>query len=136
MVSFFRVALLASLVVVCLLPDLWAASSDNSWIVDTVSMCYCTLSFFFFFGYGAYNECSSSVQALPSLLRFNLKGEVVSSDLSEYIKFTCHGVGKDKTCSIDDSNTDLTDMNKLLEPSSSDSIQSYGTVRSDVKLLI
>lgn len=133
MVFFFRVALLASLVVLCLLPDLWAASSDNSWIVDTVSMCYWTS---FLFGYGAYNECSFSVQALPSLLRFNLKGEVVSSDLSEYIKFTCHGVGKDKTCSIDDSNTDLTDMNKLLEPSSSDSIQSYGTVRSDVKLLI
>lgn len=82
-----------------------------------------------FLWFRVYHGRSCSLQALPSLLRFNLKGEVVSSDLSDYIKFTCHGVGKDKTCSIDDSNTDLTDMNKLLEPSSSDSIQSYGTVR-------
>lgn len=66
------------------------------------------------------------------MLRFNLKGELTSSDLSDYIKFTCHGVGKDKSCTIDDSDTSIDsyikDYNKLLESSSDDSIQSYGTV--------
>lgn len=37
---------------------------------------------------------------LPTLLRFNRQGHVVSSDLGDYLTFNCDGTGKDRNCSL------------------------------------
>lgn len=66
----------------------------------------------------------------PNLLRFNLKGQLISSDLSEYIHFKCSGEGEHRTCEIDQDNLDLkiSDPSQILQPSDDGTIQSYGTV--------
>lgn len=65
---------------------------------------------------------------IPNLLRFNLKGELISSDFSEYVKFKCTGEGADRSCDLDSSNMDLTNIEELYKPSDEGTIQSYGTV--------
>jgi hypothetical protein len=41
------------------------------------------------------------MQYIPNLLRFNAKGEIVSSDISSYFNFECRGIRGNKTCHID-----------------------------------
>jgi hypothetical protein len=38
-------------------------------------------------------------QALNDLVRYNRKGDAVSSDISAYIQFQCTGSGSDRSCS-------------------------------------
>ena len=71
----------------------------------------------------------SFYQVIPRLLRFNTKGQVISSDLSEYIKFKCDGSGKGKSCEIDQTNMKISSIAELYQPSDDGTVQSYGTVR-------
>lgn len=68
-------------------------------------------------------------QAIPGLVRFNTKGQLVSSDLSDYIKFRCEGDGAARSCEINQSNLDIWDFGALLYPASTESIHSYAAVR-------
>jgi hypothetical protein len=68
------------------------------------------------------------IQVIPNLLRFNLKGQLTSSDLGDYIKFKCTGEGDDRTCDIDQTNLEVSNIGEFYQPSSDGTIQSYGTV--------
>lgn len=111
------------LVGLCWLPGVFTAEKDNQWMIDEVlgvrlkSLTCCRWS------------VGNLLQVIPNLLRFNAKGEMVSSDLSEYIVFNCTGHGKDRSCKLDQENLKVTEIQELYSPSTGDNIQSYASVR-------
>jgi hypothetical protein len=47
------------------------------------------------------------VQVIPNLPRLSLRGQRISNDVSDYIKFRCEGIGKRRSCTIDQSQIQL-----------------------------
>ena len=130
MVAFPRALVVLISVLLALIPILQASTADNEWIVDKVSLVNYTgtiISYQY-----DYDYIFCMLQAIPSLIRFNAKGQVISGDLSDYIKFKCKGKGKGKTCEIDQENMKLSNIEELYQPSDDGTIQSYGTVRLNI----